>query len=178
MYLGYISQFTSDIQHVSGSKNEVADALPRVATVSFPCSLNFEEIAAEQAVDEELQKLLLDGRTSLKLVLKSLPQARTQIYCDVSLEDRVRPYIPKKFRLDVLKTLHTVSHPGIRASRKLVVDQFVWPSINKDVKQYVQSCESCQRSKIHRHTSSSLQNFHIPKARFQHVHVDLVGPLP
>lgn len=176
-YLGYISQFTSDIQHVSGCNNEVADALSRVQAISMPCSLNFEEIAAEQAVDEELQRLL-DGRTSLQLEQKSIPHSQTKIYCDVSLKNRVRPYIPKKFRLNVLKTIHAVSHPGIRASRKLLVDRFVWPSINKDVKEYVQSCDNCQRSKIHRHTSSPLQSFGVPKTRFLHVHIDLVGPLP
>lgn len=72
-YLRYISQFTSDIQHVSGSKNEIADALSRVAIISFPSSLNFEEIAREQAVDEELKKLITDTPTSLQLELKPLP---------------------------------------------------------------------------------------------------------
>ncbi|GBM87587.1 hypothetical protein AVEN_251214-1 [Araneus ventricosus] len=36
----------------------------------------------------------------------------------------------------------------------------------------------CQRCKVIRHTSSHLQSFHLPSARFDHVHLDLVGPLP
>lgn len=177
-YLRYISQFTSDVQHISGCNNEVADALSRVATIAFPDSLDFAAIAAEQAGDEELKQLLNSERTSLKLELKPLPGTQTQIYCDVSLEGRVRPYIPAKFRWKVLATLHKVSHPGVRGSRKLLGDRFVWPSMNTDVRKFVQACDDCQRSKIHRHTSSPFQNFKIPKTRFQHVHIDLVGPLP
>ena len=36
----------------------------------------------------------------------------------------------------------------------------------------------CQRSKVQRHTSAPLSTFATPDARFDHVHVDLVGPLP
>lgn len=37
---------------------------------------------------------------------------------------------------------------------------------------------SCQQSKIHRHTKSSVSNFELPSPRFQTVHIDIVGPLP
>ncbi|XP_037773275.1 uncharacterized protein LOC119568967 [Penaeus monodon] len=36
----------------------------------------------------------------------------------------------------------------------------------------------CQRSKIHRHTKSPPQVFLVPDGRFEHVHLDVVGPLP
>lgn len=36
----------------------------------------------------------------------------------------------------------------------------------------------CQRSKIHRHTKNFPQKIPIPDQRFQHVHLDLIGPLP
>ena len=35
-----------------------------------------------------------------------------------------------------------------------------------------------QQSKIHRHTSASIGNFQALDARFDHVHIDIVGPLP
>ncbi|GFS90650.1 retrovirus-related Pol polyprotein from transposon 412 [Trichonephila clavipes] len=37
---------------------------------------------------------------------------------------------------------------------------------------------SCQKSKIHRHTRSPLSSFQEPSQRFDHVHLDLIGPLP
>jgi hypothetical protein len=36
----------------------------------------------------------------------------------------------------------------------------------------------CQRCKVQRHTYAPLSNFEIPTARFSHVHIDIVGPLP
>ena len=37
---------------------------------------------------------------------------------------------------------------------------------------------ACQRSKITRHTTTPLGTFSAPTARFAHIHMDLVGPLP
>ncbi|GFX49398.1 transposon Tf2-6 polyprotein [Trichonephila clavipes] len=39
-------------------------------------------------------------------------------------------------------------------------------------------CLACQKSKIHRHTKSPLSSFQEPSQRFDHVHLDLIGPLP
>ena len=49
---------------------------------------------------------------------------------------------------------------------------------NKDVRLWAQQCISCQKSKVHRHVKSPLGTFASPDARFEHVHIDLVGPLP
>src|SRR5699024_2656196 len=57
-YLDLISQFTSDIRHVSGERNVVADALSRFnvdAIDTTPWSL--EELVQEQKTDKELEKL-------------------------------------------------------------------------------------------------------------------------
>jgi hypothetical protein len=40
------------------------------------------------------------------------------------------------------------------------------------------ACPSCQRSKVYRHTITPLGDFALPAARFLHIHVDLIGPLP
>ncbi|GBM06702.1 hypothetical protein AVEN_130536-1 [Araneus ventricosus] len=46
------------------------------------------------------------------------------------------------------------------------------------IKQWVRCCESCQRSKIQRHTKTPLGTFSLPDARFTHIHIHIVGPLP
>ena len=54
----------------------------------------------------------------------------------------------------------------------------MWPSINRDVRQWTKTSLQCQRCKVQRHTCAPLSKFDIPTARFSHVHIDLVGPLP
>lgn len=176
-YLNYISNFTTDIRHISGSSNTVADALSRVATISTPSPIDYGQLADDQVGDNELQSLLA-STTSLKLELRQTPLTPKALYCDVSIPGKVRPYVPGQHRQQVLQYLHGVSHPGIRSTRRLLSDRFVWSSMNKDVKLYVKSCIECQKSKIHRHTKAAVQCFDLPKARFRHVHMDLVGPLP
>ena len=99
------------------------------------------------------------------------------IVCDVTT-GAPRPFIPKQFRRKVFDSLYSLSHPGIRATQKLVTDRYVWPNINSDVRKWARSCLSCRSSKIQRHTKSPPSTFATPDARFNQVHIDIVGPLP
>ena len=78
----------------------------------------------------------------------------------------------------IFNSLHSLSHPGVKATQRLITARFVWPNINHDVKQWTCSCLQCQCSKVHRHTVSPLSTFATPDARFNQIHLDIVGPLP
>ncbi len=72
--LEFISQFTSDIQHVSGPLNPVADALSRLEldTVEAMPLLSMNQLAAAQQQDDELQRLRAT-LTNLVLVQRPVP---------------------------------------------------------------------------------------------------------
>lgn len=91
---------------------------------------------------------------------------------------RRRPYVPKRFRYQIFTLLHALARPGVRATQRLVASNFVWLNINTDVRKWTRQCLQCQRNKTHRHTVAPLATFATPDARFDHVHVDIVGPLP
>lgn len=57
-HLDFVSQFTTDIQHVAGLDNRAADALSRINDIELPIILSTEDIAREQQTDEELHNLL------------------------------------------------------------------------------------------------------------------------
>lgn len=59
-----------------------------------------------------------------------------------------------------------------------MAQRYVWPSINKDCREWTRLCHACQRTKITRHVSTPVGTFKLPSARFSYVHIDLVGPLP
>ncbi|BHF81681.1 hypothetical protein SprV_0802481400 [Sparganum proliferum] len=174
--LDYISQFTSDIRHIDGSRNEVADALsrPSIAHLQLSPGIDLAEMAAEQRrvgspCDEDVSGLQLQDLP--------LTTGNGIILCDVSTPSH-RPFVPPSLRRKVFSSLHNLSHPGSRATDKLVSDRFVWPGMHKDLKAWTRACLGCQRSKIQRHNKAPIGTFPGPGARFSHVHLDIVGPLP
>lgn len=174
--LTFISQFTTDIQHISGSNNVVADTLSRVDALSCANSINLSTLADAQKNDVELQDLLTNGQ-SLKLELIPIPGSDVKIYCDISPATN-RPYVPASLRRQVFDSLHNLSHPGVKSSTALISSRFVWPGIKKDCRIWARSCNSCQRAKISRHVHSPFSTFTSPSARFSHIHIDFIGPLP
>ena len=180
-HLDYIAQFTSNICHVQGPNNVVADALSRVETNALlsgqPPVVDFAAMAKAQTLD--LQIIALQSSPNMALVVKAIPLINSvdPLYCDVSTGSQW-PLVPLAWRRTVFDSLHSLSHPGIRATQKLITTRFVWPGINTDVRCWTRSCVQCQRAKIQRHSSAPLSSFPTPDARFDVVHIDLVGPLP
>ncbi|CAH8602890.1 unnamed protein product [Schistosoma mattheei] len=174
--LEFISQFTSDIQYVKGQENDVADALSR-ATIStlMASGIDYNGLAKLQERDIELNKLRSGGSTSL--VLEEVRFGNTKVICDTST-GRPRPFIPKTLRHKIFESMHNMSHPGIKATIKLISERFVWTNMNHDVRNWTQACMKCQKVKVHRHTSSAVGPFSHPDTRFEHIHIDIVGPLP
>nr|VZI41386.1 unnamed protein product [Spirometra erinaceieuropaei] len=68
--------------------------------------------------------------------------------------------------------------PGIRARRKSIAARFVWPKMDSDIALRTKQCLACQKNKVPRHTFSPQGSFAVPDVRFNHVHLDLIGPLP
>lgn len=173
-HLDYISQFTTDIRHIAGKNNIVADTLSRIEEIQTPISP--VQLAQAQQEDPELQ-LLLQNSTSLRLSKVTLPGTDLELYCDTSTQTS-RPYVTEKLRKQIFTNLHTLSHPGANASAHLVAQRYVWPGIRKNCRDWARACLPCQRSKITRHVTAPLSTFPLPRARFMHVHIDLIGPLP
>ena len=177
-HLQFVSEFTTDIRYVPGLSNPVADALSRITSLFRPIDrIDLQALAAAQRQDDELTALRSSSNTSLSLEEQPCPTADTMVVVDTSTGTS-RPYVPQSFRRIVFDNLHSLSHPGIRATQKLIGSRYVWPSMRRDLRDWTRTCSSCQRTKIQRHTRSSSGIFPLPEARFQHVHIDLVGPLP
>ncbi|GBM83785.1 Transposon Tf2-9 polyprotein [Araneus ventricosus] len=177
--LDLIGQFTTDIRHLKGTDNVVADALSRIhiSTIGLSYAIDFQKMAEEQQTDPELQDILSSNTTSL--VFQPLPvgEPPVTLHCDVSL-GRLRPFFLVNFRREVFTNLHSLSHPGIRASVRMIIERYLWPSMKADVTLWARTCLQCQQAKVSRHTRSKPSDFVPPSARFEHDHIDLVGPLP
>ncbi|XP_033124853.1 uncharacterized protein LOC117123119 [Anneissia japonica] len=154
-HLDFISQYTSDLRHVKGSQNELADALSRI-TISALSTIDYAAMASAQQMDGELQE--------------------STIVCDMTT-GHPRPFVPQIMRRTVFNALHSLSHTGVRATLKLVSNRYVWPGMNKDVRQWAKSCLQCQRCKVHRHFIAPLGTFSSPDVRTMSISI-LSDPLP
>jgi len=175
-HLTYISEFTTDIQHISGKSNQVADALSRAKISALHSGIDFEAMAKDQTADPETQAY----RTAISgLHFEDIPVGNKglTLLCDVSTGHH-RPLVPSNWRRKVFDVVHSLSHPAIRTTRKLLAKKFIWHGVAKDVTEWARTCLDCQRSKIQRHTRAPLTPIAVPNQRFDHIHIDLVGPLP
>lgn len=171
----FISEFTTTIRYIEGEKNAGADFLSRIQTIDCPTVLDFADLAQTQVNDTELTQLLKEPNDNLCLKKYFIPNCETAVYCESSTNS-CRPYLTPNYRKMAFDSIHNVSHPGIRATRKLVAQRFFWPGLNKDVTRWAKCCISCQKCKVNRHTISDLQQYSECK-RFEHVNIDIVGPL-
>ncbi|XP_057695302.1 uncharacterized protein LOC130917681 [Corythoichthys intestinalis] len=174
--LSYISEFTTDIRHVSGKANVVADCLSRSFAGAVQLGLDFAAMAFDQAQDESVCAF----KSSVSdLLLQRVPVGDTGVtlWCDVST-GVARPLVPARWRRKVFDAVHSLSHPGRKPSAKLVSQKFVWRGLKKDVLAWADSCVACQRAKVQCHVKAPLEPFVVPERRFDHINVDLVGPLP
>ncbi|UYV76054.1 hypothetical protein LAZ67_13002338 [Cordylochernes scorpioides] len=181
-HLNYLSQFSMDIRYVKGSENIVADTLSRIEIETFnhtKVNLDLNAFPEIQEKDKELKTLIDNSNSSqtIKLIKQQVPFCNKLIYCDISTGNP-RPFVPENFRRQIFNSLHNLSHPGIRATRKLITQKYFWPKMNQTINHWSKSCLDCQKSKIHRHTITKHGIFPLPSTRFEHVHLDLIGPLP
>ena len=54
------------------------------------------------------------------------------IWCDIS-RGVMRPLVPVTMRCLVFNRMHSLAHPGIRATRCMLTSRFVWTSCSTDV---------------------------------------------
>ena len=118
--------------HVKGADNSAADALSRIGANALhedhTSVIDFKEMATVQQEDPELLSLQ-SSPSSLIFKAVTLPTSDTTIVCDTST-GVPRPFVPAKFRRTLFNSLHSLPHPGIRATQRLVTAWYVWPGIN------------------------------------------------
>ena len=136
-------------------------------------TIDFTAMARAQQEDPKLQ----DAQdSSLQLRAVHLPTVDATLLCDTST-GTPRSYV-QPFRHAMFDALHSLSHPGIHATQRLVTARYVWPRINADVRKWARSCLQYQRTKVQRHTVTSPSTFARPDVPFDDIHIDLVGTLP
>src|SRR5699024_8367182 len=91
-----------------------------------------------------------------------------------------RLWVAKAQRNEVLHAIHDDNlHIGTYRALKLARDRFFWPSMSRDIKQYIKQCHVCATQKISVFDRVSLAP--LPTSQLdplQQWAIDVCGPLP
>ena len=155
-HLAYVSEFTTDIRHIQGKDNHVADALSRATINALHEGVDYAAIAASQRADPDVQAYCT-AITGLKLENVQFGPNGATLLCDTST-GQPRPIIPVGWRRKVFDLVHGLSHPSVRATRQLMANKFVWHGLRKQVGLWAKACIPCQTSKVQRHIRAPLEN--------------------
>ena len=100
----------------------------------------------------------------------------------ITYQDRVYIPIDKKLRGDIIRAHHDTplsGHYGRFKTAECILRDYWWPTLQRDVKSYVDGCETCQRIKPHRVARKTpLHPFDPPARPWDTISIDLIGPLP
>jgi len=82
-------------------------------------------MAKAQPSDNNLQTLQT-ANNSIKFARIPFPMCTDTLLCHIST-GTFCPYVPEQFRHKVFDSLHSLSHPGIRSTLRLVKERYFWP---------------------------------------------------
>ena len=179
--LAFVSEFATDIAHVPGLENVVADTLSRqyddeqVTAVVNAVTHTLADVDLA-ALAEEQPPIETEPVSSLNLRLIRFAGVDRPVVCDTS-QGRPRVLVPVSLRKLTFDVVHSLSHPSGRTTLAIIARSYVWPGMRKDVLGWARQCLACGTSKVSVHSRPPVVAIPVPSARFEHVHVDLVGPL-
>jgi transposase InsO family protein len=155
-----------------GNLTTAAATSPPLAAVPPP-AVDYAAMAAAQPSCTDCSRMC----DSKSLFITARSVAGVELFGDIST-GTFRPLVPPAFRESAVAALHGVAHPGVEATVRLVTSKFCWPGIRKYIRRYAQQCLSCQKAKVSCHVHLTPATIAVPRRCFEHVHVDIVGPLP
>ena len=177
-----LAEYIDEIQHISGSTNVVADCFSRppiddtsltvasTSTVSMdtydlPRIASLQDTSFQQQMPEHYQhgtQMINFGTTTLT--------------CDKSIPPR--SILPEQCRYPIFTQFHNICHCDWKSTSRMILARFTWPNAQRTIKEWCHNCLSCQQMKMTRHIHPPTRQLNEAVARFTHVHMDIVGPLP
>ena len=197
------------LKHVSGSKMEKADSLSRRPDQEIGVKKDNKDETLVKPEQLEVRKaevveIIVDRVDLLKEVRKSkvkndevvkvveeMKQTEVKMLRDkeqrevnsVIYKER-KVYVPKddRLRAEIIRLHHNTlvgGHGGQQKIVELVTRNFWWPGVTKEVKQYMEECDACQRNKncTEQPVGKLMPNLILEKPQ-THILADFITKLP
>ncbi|CAK1587301.1 unnamed protein product [Parnassius mnemosyne] len=177
-----LQQFDFEVIYRKGKDNIVPDALSRAIPDK---EINIIDIKPDDKDDwyNSIEKEITEGKGRDDWILNQgilWKYLRLKQFPDE--KDSWKIAIPEKLRRQILIECHdspTAGHLGIKKSINRTRQHYFWPSLIKDVKDYVRKCETCSKHKPSQLPPIGKMGKHKEVTEpFQIVSMDLMGPFP
>lgn len=178
-----LQQFDFSVRYRSGSMNNLADSLSRNP---LPCVVeeNEEIFAVFQGNACPWYNKIYQAVTNSpsrypeylihnEVLYRSFPGAHG--------ETPWKLCIPKSERPRILKEIHDApeaGHLGITKSIARAANRYYWPGMFREIRRYVQKCESCARHKFSQQKPFGQMLYSPVDCPWEQVSIDLMGPFP
>ena len=87
--------------------------------------------------------------------------------------------VPLAFRGKCLQMAHSrFGHQGRNKMTELLQPYFYWPTMSRDCRNTIKSCETCQKHDKSKPKPSPMQERELATIPFENISIDLVGPFP
>ena len=191
----FLAEFNFSIRHIPGKEN-TADSLSWQSEPRLWAELGSLEFSLDLHPDEakEIEDGYADDRELSHIInrLRSVgdnDSFRDKYFWD---EENKRLYlidsspaclcIPKgPIRLKILQENHdciSAGHPGRDRTFWNLSRHFYWPGMGRSVKDFVKTCDSCQRNQCARMRTGLLQPIPIPVRPWESISMDFIMGLP
>ena len=203
----FLSRFDFTLKHVPGTKMGKADGLSRRPDWRKGVERNNEDrtlVKAEWLRKAGTVEVLIEGVDLLKKVRESkakddevikaveeMKRAGVKMLRDEEWreEDGLmlkegKVYVPKDegLRTEIIRLHHDTpvgGHGGQWKTVELVTRNFWWPGVTKEVKRYVEECDSCQQNKNQvAAPAGKLMPNEAPEKPWTHIMADFITKLP
>lgn len=194
-----LAEFDLKISHISGSKNTMADYLSRqpidktVEMDMIPLCNTIQQIdiTVEQARDDNLKKIIMALRNPEIAESDAIRKSRRyELKDDVLYFKKFNEYegnsyllaIPDSLKDKILKEFHDSKIGGHLSAKKItkkIADRYYWDNMNKYIKEYTATCDSCQLRNFDTQKKPGLLKPIIPsEIPCTSIQIDTLGPLP
>jgi transposase InsO family protein len=193
-----LAEYGAKIEYRQGIHNIRADTLSRLPSESM---LGEAEVSAIECDGQDVTlPILLDDAIDLP----DLKDAQREEYMDLIMEandpeggdeyvmyagvlfseqlphanapDGPRLVLPHRYQRRVMEVCHKeVGHMSVSKTMKRITEEYVWPGLRRDVRDYINQCADCavfRRTQVH----VPMQDVEVPAGPMQIVHMDFIGP--
>ena len=184
------------LEWIPGKWNTIADILSRyLSNKNVETQTEVNNLAIDENWIKELQENLKQDEFT-KNIMKAIKGQdlrflskkvkaqihRFDIHDGIVFYENQRVYVPKEMRCKIIQDSHDTpyaAHPSAESTFHLIARSYYWPYMMTEIRNYVKTCDPCQRNKDHNHLPYGLlKPLPIPRDYWTSISMDFITNLP